>query len=121
MYNLVVGGKKLNRIIFSKGLGVLMILYLLVVSPHYRRHGKISRFVDAFAVPIPKLHYTIWFIAVVGIAQLLVSSSRQGEIVEFSTLFILFLIIAFPFNLAIFSPDDVPKGCSSHVSCASKK
>ncbi len=110
VHNLVAGGAKLNKVIFSTGLGILMFLYLLVLSPLYRRQGqgKLTHLVDILAVPIAKLHHTIGFIAVVVIAQLLVDSSRKGEIVEFGTLFILFLNIAFPFNKAVFM-DNTPK------------
>ncbi len=115
VHNLVVSGTKLNRVVFSTGLGILMFFYLLVVSPLYRKQDKLARIVDDLAVPIPKLHHTIGFIAVVVIAQLLVSSSKRGEIVEFGSLFIFFLIIAFPFNDAIFCSDD-----ESHASPSCK-
>ncbi|MCP4664915.1 MAG: hypothetical protein GY849_01005 [Deltaproteobacteria bacterium] len=102
LHNLVVKGTKINRLIFSTGLGIIMILYLVVITPLYRRKGKLSRLVDALAIPIPQTHHVIGYIALVLVVQFLVASSKKGELREFGMLFLFFLNVAFPYNKEIF-------------------
>jgi hypothetical protein len=101
-HNLVIKGKKINRLVFSTGLGIIMIIYLAVITPLYRRKGKLSRLVDSLAIPIPQNHHIIGYAALVLIVQFLVASSRKGELREFGMLFLFFLNVAFPYNKEIF-------------------
>jgi len=105
LHNLVVKGTKINRLIFSTGLGIIMIIYLAVITPLYRRKGKLSRFIDSLAIPIPQTHHVIGYIALVLIVQFLVASSKKGELREFGMLFLFFLNVAFPYNKEIFDSE----------------
>ena len=106
LHNLVIKGTKINRLIFSTGLGIIMIIYLAVITPLYRRKGKLSRLVDSLAIPIPRTHHVIGYIALVLIVQVLVASSKKGELREFGMLFLFFLNVAFPYNKEIFQSEN---------------
>ncbi len=106
LHNLKIKGIKINRLIFSTGLGIIMIIYVAVITPLYRRKGKLSRLVDSLAIPIPQTHHVIGYIALVLIVQFLVASSKKGELREFGMLFLFFLNIAFPYNKEIFKQEN---------------
>ena len=108
IHNLVIGGTKINRLVFSTGLGIVMIIYLAVITPLYRRKGKLSQLVDSLAIPIPRIHHVIAYIVLVLIVQLLVASSKKGELRELGMLFIFFLNVVFPYNKEIFDSGKKP-------------
>jgi len=102
LHNMVVDGKKVNKIIFSQLLTVILVLYLIVTPILYRKFEWIKNLANTFAVPIVKWHYTIAFL--VGTALLVfISSNRKWEIYELSFSVIFLLIFMSPLNKDIYT------------------
>ncbi|MCL5245914.1 hypothetical protein M4I21_08870 [Cellulophaga sp. 20_2_10] len=105
LHNMVVGETKVNKLIFSQLLMVVMVLYLIVSPFLYRKQQWFKNLVNMFAVPIVKWHHTIAFLA----ATALVISNPAGrtwEVYElvFGAIFI--LIFLAPLNDSIFKKEN---------------
>jgi len=103
LHNLVVGGKKLNKIIFGVGLHLVLLIYILAIVPLYKRKIGLRTFLDKLAVPIAKPYQVICYLAVIVLVQLVMTSSRRGELAEFAGSFLFLLNIAFPYNQKLYS------------------
>ncbi|RTE53264.1 hypothetical protein EHW67_12270 [Arenibacter aquaticus] len=102
LHNLVVGEKKINKIVFSQLLFLVMFLYLIVCPILYRKYKWFKSLANSFAVPIVKWHHTIAFlVATVFVA--LNPSDRKWEVYEFAFGLTFFLIFLSPLNKEIFS------------------
>lgn len=101
LHNLMVGETKINKIIFSQLLFLVMFLYLLVTPVLYRKFGWFKDLANNFAVPIVKWHHTIAFL-VVTIFVALNPASRTWEVYELAFGAIFFLIFMGPLNKEIF-------------------
>ncbi len=102
LHNLVVGGKKLNKLIFGIGLHLVLLIYLLALVPLYKRRPGLKTFLDKFAVPIAKPYQVISYLLVIVLIQVIMTSSRRGELAEFAGSFLFLLNIAFPYNQELF-------------------
>jgi hypothetical protein len=101
-HNLVLAGKSINLIVFSRSLILVMALYLVVLPVLYERKSRLKNKVDSLAIPIPKLYQIICFFLVFG-SIALCPSGRRAELLEFGSCFLLFLIVVFPRNKEIFN------------------
>lgn len=101
LHNLVVGEKKINKIIFSQLLFVLMFLYLIVVPILYRKQSWFKNLADSFAVPIVKWHHTIAFL-IATICVALNPADRTWEVYELAFGVIFFFVFLGPLNPWIF-------------------
>ena len=104
LHNLVVGEKKINKIIFSQLLFLVMFLYLLITPILFRKFSWFKDLANKFAVPIVKWHHTIAFI-VVTVLVALNPASRKWEVYELAFGAIFFLIFLSPLNKEIFEPE----------------
>ncbi|TQO37250.1 hypothetical protein GQ41_1852 [Arenibacter algicola] len=104
LHNLVVGKKKINKIIFSQLLFLVMFLYLLITPILFRKFSWFKDLANKFAVPIVKWHHTIAFI-VVTVLVALNPASRKWEVYELAFGAIFFLIFLGPLNKEIFEPE----------------
>jgi hypothetical protein len=104
LHNMKIGDVKINKLLFSQLAAVVMVVYFGVLMPFYGSKPALARLVNALAIPIPKLHQTIACIIMLVLTQLLVMSSRRGELAEFGGAFLFTLIVAFPSNFATFDP-----------------
>jgi hypothetical protein len=98
----VVGGKKLNKIIFSIGLTIAMGIYLLVFPILYRYHTGTKRFIDKSGIPLPKAYQVISMLIVFGITSLL-PHEKKAELLEAGIALLFFLVIRYPGNLLMFN------------------
>lgn len=105
LHNMVVGDTKINTLIFSQLLTLVMVLYLIFTPFLYRRFSFIKRLADTFAVPIVKWHHTIAFLVVTGIVAIQ-SSSRRWELYELAFAVIFLLIFLNPLNKNIYTSKD---------------
>ncbi|WP_372744550.1 hypothetical protein [Lutibacter sp.] len=104
LHNMVVDGKKINKIIFSQLLTIILVLYLIVTPFLYRKYDWIKNLINMFAVPVVKWQYTIAFL--VGTALLVfMNSNRKWEIYELSFSVIFLLIFLNPLNKGIYTKD----------------
>lgn len=104
LHNMVVDGKRVNKIIFSQLLTLVLVIYLLITPLLYRKFAFIKNLVDRFAVPVVKWHHTIAFLAVTGIL-FFISSSRKWELYELAFGVIFFLIFLNPLNKNVYKAD----------------
>lgn len=103
LHNLVVGEKKINKIIFSQLLFLIMFLYLIITPILFRKLNWFKDLANTFAVPIVKWHHTIAFL-VTTIFVALNPASRKWEVYELAFGAIFFLIFLGPLNKEIFEP-----------------
>lgn len=103
LHNLVVQDVKINKLIFSQLLGVLLFIYFVALPPLYNKFEFIHRLINRFSVPICKYHHLLFFLFFVGIT-LLLESNRKWELLELTFATIFFLIFLRPRNyIPIFS------------------
>ncbi len=101
LHNLVVGGVGVNKLIFGKILAGVLISYLVALPLAYRRSSAIRGWVDALAIPVPRLHHTLTILAIVAMVETS-SAGKRGEINEFAISSILLLILLNAQNRQIF-------------------
>jgi hypothetical protein len=104
LHNLVVNDTKINKLVFGKILGISILFYLYVICPLYRYKEKVRLIADKIAMPIATNYQIIAYTLIVIVVQILMVSSKKGELLEFSLSFMFFLNVAFPYNRAIFLP-----------------
>lgn len=101
LHNLVVGGKKVNKVIFSQLLMVIMVVYLIVTPILYRKKQWVRDLMDRFAVPVVQWHHTIAFLVCTALVSI-IPAERKWEIYELAFGVIFLLIFLNPLNKAIF-------------------
>jgi hypothetical protein len=101
LHNLVLGGIRLNRWIFSIGLTVVLGSYILLVPFLYRTKNWMRRFVNYCGIPLPRAYQIVAFIIVWALTELM-PDGKRAEIAEEGTALLLYLIIAFPMNQKTF-------------------
>lgn len=102
LHNLVLGGKKINKIVFGLGLQLVLLIYLLILTPLYKRNPGLKQFLDRLAVPIAKPYQVISYLAVIILLQGMLDDPKKGELVEFAGSFLFFINFAFPYNMELF-------------------
>ena len=105
LHNMVVEGKKINKIIFSQLLTIVLVIYVFILPLVYRKIEWIKNLVDSFAVPIVKWHHSIAFLCATGLLMFM-PSSRKWELYELAFGVLFFLIFLKPFNQFIYSKND---------------
>ena len=103
LHNLVLQGKSVNLIVFSRLMIIGMVFYLLVLPFLYVRKKWVKQWVDKLAVPLPQAYQVIALFLVFGLISL-IPSGKRAELLEFGTCFLLLSIILFPKNSEVFRP-----------------
>lgn len=98
LHNLEINGVKINKLIFSQLLTLIMAFYLLVLPYITTKFAWIKNLVFKFAIPIPKLHHIIAFLLSTAIIAILPNLSRKWEVYELFFACIFFLIFCNPKN-----------------------
>lgn len=93
---------KVNKVVFGRGLTLALLFYLLVMTPLHRRNPRVRSLIDSWAIPMPALHHVAAYIVVVLVVELLVETSRRGEMTEFGGAIVFMLNVVFPANRAIY-------------------
>ncbi|MFA5298350.1 MAG: hypothetical protein WC389_09120 [Lutibacter sp.] len=102
LHNLVVGDTKINKLIFSQLLTVVLVIYLIITPFLYRKYEWVKTLANKFAVPIVQWHHTISFLT--GTLLLVfISSNRKWEIYELAFSVIFLLIFIKPHNKEIYT------------------
>lgn len=104
LHNLKIGDTKINMLVFSQILSLLMFVYLVAIPVLYRKATFISKLADRFAVPIVHWHHTIAF-AVATVAVLSMKGGKIWEVYELSFSVIFLMIFIYPLNAPIFRRD----------------
>lgn len=98
LHNLVVGDTKINKLIFSQLLFVMLIIYFVFLEFLAKKVKWIGNLVRYFNVPLPKLHHTIMMLFSAVIIQG-IYYSRHAELLECVFAIIFFLIFLNPKKL----------------------
>ncbi len=102
LHNMVVDGKKVNKIIFSQLLTAILIIYLIITPILFRKVKWIKNLINTFAVPIPKWHHTFAFLITTTLVLALMPSDRKWELYELAFGVIFLLIYLNPFNKTVY-------------------
>ncbi len=103
LHNMIVEGKKVNKIIFSLVLGIALLTYLFVFTALYRRSDKFKNLCDYMGVPIAYWHQVIaWVLVALIVEGVIKHVSRSSELFESAAAFVFFLNIYLPFNGTLF-------------------
>ena len=100
IHNLMVGETRMNRLIFSNLLGIVMAFYLIAWPLLYGRFEKVRAFSDALAVPVPRLYQVLAVVAFVMFTTL--APFKGSELLEFGISSIFILIVVRPANPELF-------------------
>jgi hypothetical protein len=101
-HNLVVGGVRINRWIFSFLMTALMAIYVIIMPLLYRSKKWMQRFVTYCGIPLPKIYQVVAFVALFALTTL-IPHEKRAELLEAGTALMLFLIIRYPANPHTFS------------------
>lgn len=101
LHNMVVDGKKINKIVFSQLLTVILIIYLIITPFLYRKFEFIKSLATTFAVPIVKWHQTIAFLLSTVLVAIM-PSEKKWELYELAFSVIFLLIFLNPLNKTIY-------------------
>jgi hypothetical protein len=97
IHNLTIKGKRINKIVFGKGLAILMVTYLLAFPYLYRRKEGFKKFLNRCAAPVAQNHQIIAFLVLVALVAC-IPSSRKGEMMELGATWLFFLLTLNPLN-----------------------
>lgn len=97
LHNMVVGGKKVNKIVFSQLLSVGMGVYLLVFPILYQKKRSFQEWIDRLGIPIAQLYQIIACILLL-LSVSLIPSGKNAEVLEAGITTLFLLIFLFPRN-----------------------
>lgn len=98
LHNLVVAGHSVNKLVFSKLLGVVLLVYLIILPAVCRKHPRWDGFVNRAGIPLPRnWHVALWIAAIV-LSEFAVGTDKRGELREVLLTLILFVQLLRPLN-----------------------
>ncbi|SPH20848.1 hypothetical protein ASD8599_01590 [Ascidiaceihabitans donghaensis] len=97
LHNMEINGVNINKLIFSKGLVLFLILFYLILPWVYRRNGAVARMFDRLYIPVPKVHFGFAMLAA-GLIIDLIPSGKKGELNEVCLSIFFFLTLLTPHN-----------------------
>lgn len=98
LHNLVIGGHSINKLVFSKGLGIVLLIYLIVLPLLYQKNAVWASRLDRLGVPMPRTWHVVVWIAVLVLTEVAVGTSKRGELREVLLTAILFVQLLRPLN-----------------------
>lgn len=102
IHNMIVQGKKVNKVVFSHLLMVFILLYLVFFPVVYNRSESLKAFTDDKAgIPVPRLYQVLLFLLFMGTIGVS-PSGKRAELMEFCSTFVFLIIFLYPQNKAIF-------------------
>ena len=97
LHNLVIGGVKINKVLFSFVLGICIVAYFFVLPVLYRRVRRIRDWADRWALPVPRrIHVASFALVLVLVAAM--PSPRRWEVLEFGGCAVFTLLVWRPLN-----------------------
>ena len=91
LHNLVIGGVKVNMLVFSKMLFGVLAIYLLLLRPLASKLSWVNRLLCDFQVPLARWTYVIIWLVFMGIVNM-INLVKAGELYEF-IFSVMFLVI----------------------------
>jgi hypothetical protein len=95
LHNLEIGGVKINKLIFSQLMGVVLVFYFILLRPLAVKVAAINRLVQLFHIPIPRWNHVVAMI----ISMVLCSQyhlMKAAELRELAFTVIMFLVFLYP-------------------------
>ena len=92
-----------NKILFGTGLAVGLCIYLFVMTPLYRTKPSLKSYLDQLGVPMPRNYQILGYLSIILVVELLIDSSRRGEVTEFTGVIIFLLNLTYPNNAHIYN------------------
>ncbi|MGI6340134.1 MAG: hypothetical protein ACOXZV_12270 [Bacteroidales bacterium] len=102
LHNLVIKGQSLNKLIFSKLMFALLIIYFMFSHIMTNKIRFIRKMVIKYHIPLPKKHHIILMVAST-LMILTLQMTKDSELHELSFALVFFLIFINPLEIA----DDV--------------
>ena len=97
LHNLVVSGKKINKMIFGLTLGILVGIYCLILPTLARKYKPVMKLVQKFAIPIPRGRQVAMYLLLFLMVEIN-PSPKRGELIEFGGTLLFFLMFLNPWN-----------------------
>lgn len=113
LHNLVVSGKKINKMIFGLLLGIIIGVYCLILPTLARKYKPVMKLVQKFAIPIPRGRHVLAYLLLFLLVEIN-PSPKRGELIEFGGTLIFFLIFLNPWNRRAFTIEQHHQAYRSH-------
>ncbi|MCY4290555.1 MAG: hypothetical protein OXC72_02195 [Roseovarius sp.] len=109
IHNLIINDVNMNKMVFAKGILIIFMVYLFVITPLCRHSARLRALADSWAVPLPKTYHVVGYLVVILAVEGLINLqdhevSRRGELTEFAIPLLVALNIIFPRNQQVFEP-----------------
>lgn len=101
LHNLVVGGVKINKLIFSQALIAVAVIYLSLFPYLYKTKSWFKNLVTRAGIPIVQPYHIVALVVTAILIAL--CNGRNSELLEFAGCFIFLLIVVFPQNRETFT------------------
>ena len=101
-HNLLIGGVKINQVVFSIGLIAMLVIYLAVFPFIYRRSNGFKKWVDNWGIVLPQ-NYQIASFSALFIVSSLLQHEKNAELLECGAGLLFFLIVRYPLNGYLFT------------------
>jgi len=106
LHNLVVGGKKINKIIFSTVLSICLGIYFLLFPLLYVKWNKFKQFVNFSGIPVPRVYHAAGILVTFLLSEI-IRDGKRAELLESGAALIFFLLMLYPMNGEIFRKKQV--------------
>lgn len=104
LHNLVIGGHSINKLVFSKGLGIVLLVYLIILPLVYRKSAVRASQLDRLGVPMPRPWHVVVWITLLVLTEVAVGTGKRGELREVLLTLVLFVQLLRPLNVWIYDP-----------------
>lgn len=101
LHNMQIGDVKINKLVFSKMLYLMVGIYLTAVPYLYQKNASFKKFMDFHGIPVPQLYQTM-SCALLFVSISLIPHGKNAEILEVGICHLFLLIFLFPQNKHIF-------------------
>jgi hypothetical protein len=108
LHNLVVGGVRVNTLVFSLILTSCLVVFMIIVPYLYTKNTWVKNFLDSSGIILPKFYQTVSVILVFAITAL-IPHGKRAELLEFGAVFIFLLIVFYPMNEHIYKKENTTK------------
>jgi len=115
LHNLVISGVSINKLVFSKLLAVVLLVYLIIIPLLCKKRPRLATRIDAFGIPLPRTWHVIVWISVLVVTETLVATTKRGELREVLLCTILFVQLLRPLNHWIYDPAKRIRGVSGET------
>lgn len=99
LHNMVVGGTKVNLLLFGPLLSFVVLFYLVIFPMLHRRYASVRRIEEIAHIPVPRPHHAAVFMISL-VVVLAMPSDRKWEILEFCIALFALLVYLHPLNVS---------------------